>query len=299
MTRAEQRPQAEPQAPAGQDTPADPQALAERQTRAEPQALGEPQAQAEPQVPSGQDAPADPQALPKAEARAEPQPQPQALAELEALADPARAAEMAAYHKAPRRYLGVAVPEIQTLTARWRAGLDVSGRVALAAGLWDSDVHEARIAAAKLLTQARIPEAEPLVWAETLRWVPAFDSWAIADHACKAIERRLAADPSRLDTAETWAGDASMWVRRAALVATLPWTRANHPDAREQAERDRILGWAATLTGDRDWFIQKAIGWWLRSLAPHDPDRVRAFLAGPGKALKPFARREAARRLPS
>ena len=33
------------------------------------------------------------------------------LQELQALADPTRAAEMAAYHKADRHYLGVPVPE--------------------------------------------------------------------------------------------------------------------------------------------------------------------------------------------
>ena len=88
-----------------------------------------------------------------------------------------------------------------------------------------------------------------------------------------------------------------MWVRRAALVATLPWSKLTHPDAAEVAARERILGWAAGYVADRDWFIQKAVGWWLRSLAPHDPDRVRAFLDGPGAGLKAFARREATRRL--
>jgi 3-methyladenine DNA glycosylase AlkD len=220
-----------------------------------------------------------------------------ALAALEAAADPGKAPAMAAYHKAPRRYLGLALPALEPLVAGWRAGLDVPGRVALARGLWDSDVHEARIAAAKLLTQARIRDQEPLVWAETLRWVPGFDAWAVADHAAKAIERRLVADPARLDLVETWSADPAMWVRRAALVATLPWTRARHPTPVEAAARDRILGWAVAYAADRDWFIQKAVGWWLRSLAPHDPERVRAFLAGPGRTLRPFARREAERRL--
>jgi 3-methyladenine DNA glycosylase AlkD len=51
------------------------------------------------------------------------------------------------------------------------------------------------------------------------------------------------------------------------------------------------------LVADREWFVQKAIGWWLRSLSVRDPDRVRAFLDGPGQGLRPFARREALRRL--
>jgi 3-methyladenine DNA glycosylase AlkD len=220
-----------------------------------------------------------------------------ALAALEAAADPAKAAEMAAYHKAPRRYLGVAVPQIEELVAGWRAERDVAGRVALAGALWDSDVHEARVAAAKLLTQARIPEDEALVWAEFLRWLPQFDAWAIADHACKAGERRLVAVPARLDAVEGWLDDPNLWVRRAALVATLPWTKQTHPTAAERAARERILGWAARLAGERDWFAQKAVGWWLRSLSLRDPERVRAFVAGPGAGLKPFAKREALRRI--
>lgn len=220
-----------------------------------------------------------------------------ALAALSAGADPARGDQMAAYHKAPRRYLGVATPQIEALVAEWRAERDIPERVRLAAELWDTDVHEARIAAAKLLTQARISTDEPLVWAEFLRWVPQFDAWAMADHACKAGERRLIALPARLDTVETWLGDPNLWVRRAALVATLPWTKQNHPSAEERAARERILGWAEALVADRDWFIQKAVAWWLRSLSAHDPDRIRAFLSGPGGALKPFARKDAARRL--
>ena len=219
------------------------------------------------------------------------------IAELEAAADPARAEEMAAYHRAPRRYLGIGLPAVDALVACWREDASVAGRVALAHGLWASDIHEARIAAAKLLTQARIREDEPLVWAELLAWVPDFDAWAIADHACKAGERRLAADPARLDLVEGWTRDPNMWVRRAALVATLPWAKLTHPSADERAARERILGWAAALVPDRDRFIQKAVGWWVRSLSVHDPARARAFIDGPGRDLKPFARRDASRRL--
>lgn len=203
---------------------------------------------------------------------------------------------MAAYHKAPRRYLGVSVPTIQTHVAAWRAALDVPGRVALAAALWDSDVHEARVAAAKLLTQARI-RPDDAVWAEVQRWVPTFDGWAVADHACSTIDRRLSAVPERLDVVETWTRHESMWVRRAALVATLPWAKDRHPGPEDLARRDRILGWAALYVLDREWFIQKAIAWWLRTLSRHDPGRVETFLARHGSQMKAFARREAAKYL--
>ncbi len=86
-----------------------------------------------------------------------------------------------------------------------------------------------------------------------------------------------------------------------------PPRRTGHDTALDQAERnpkppelearDRILGWAARYVTDPEWFIQKAVAWWLRDLSKRDPDRTRAFLANHGDAMKPFARKEAARLL--
>ncbi|QPH53174.1 DNA alkylation repair protein [Pontivivens ytuae] len=220
-----------------------------------------------------------------------------ALAALEARGDPARAAEMAAYHKVERRYLGLSNGTVEELARDWRADLDRDARVALAAALWDSDIFEARIAATKLLTQARIKPDDAPVWAEITRWVPQFDSWAIADAAAKPAERRLRADPGRLDELERWTEAENMWQRRAALVFTLDWAKGRHPSEADLAARERILGWAAAYTADREWFIQKAVGWWLRTLSKHDPERVHAFLAAHGDAMKAFARREATKHL--
>ena len=169
-------------------------------------------------------------------------------------------------------------------------------RVALADALWRTDIFEARIAAAKVLTQARIRD-DAAAWRLIASWVPDFDSWAIADHACDAGERRLVADPARLDEVEGWTRSDHMWARRAALVITLPWTKQNHPSAGDLAIRDRVLGWAAGYADDPEWFIQKAIAWWLRDLSKHDAPRVRAFLKAHGDRLKPFARREAGKHL--
>ncbi|WP_127903239.1 DNA alkylation repair protein [Solirhodobacter olei] len=220
-----------------------------------------------------------------------------ALAQLRAGADPERAAGAAAYHKAPRPYLGLRVPEIDAMAKTWRQTLSVEERIALAAGLWDSDIHEAKVAAAKLLTQARIRPDDSGAWRLIASWAPGFDAWAIADHACDAGARRLVADPSRIDEVEAWARHPNMWTRRAALVITLPWTKMNHPSSEDQAIRARVLGWAASYVPDGDWFIQKAIAWWLRELSKHDAPRAAAFLAEHGAGLKAFARREAGKHL--
>lgn len=220
-----------------------------------------------------------------------------ALAALYALGDPERAAQMEAYHKVPRPYLGVPVPQIEDLADAWRAECTLDERVALASGLWDSGIHEAMVAAAKLLTQARIRPDDTAVWALIASWAEGFQGWAVADHASAAGARRLVADPSRLDHVEGWTRHPNMWTRRAALVMTLPWTRLTHPKPDEVAVRLRVLGWAASYVADRDWFIQKAIGWWLRDLSRHDPALVRDWMAEYGAGLKSFARKEALRHL--
>jgi len=216
----------------------------------------------------------------------------QALEALRQHADPTTVAAKQTYHKIDRLYLGVGNDAINDLTKLWRQQLSVSERVTLAAELWTTNIFEARVAAAKLLTQARIKD-DDAVWDLIQTWVPDFDSWAIADHACSAAQKRVVADPTRIETVEQWTASDHMWTRRAAFVATLPWTKQNFPKPHELIIRDRVLGWAAELVTDHDWFIQKAIAWWLRDLSRHDAQRTRDFIAQYGDQMKPFARKEA------
>lgn len=220
-----------------------------------------------------------------------------AIAELRALGDPAKASQMHKYHKVDRQYLGIANPVIDAHVKAWRADIDLDARLALARGLWKGNTHEGRIAAAKLLTQARIRPDDRGAWDLITSWVPDFDAWAIADHACIAGQKRLVADPARLDEIAGWTTSDHIWTKRAALVMTLPWTKQNHPKPAEFAVRERVLGWAASYVTDPDWFIQKAVAWWLRELSKHDAARVRVFLDAHGKAMKPFAAKEAGRKL--
>ncbi|MGK7653399.1 DNA alkylation repair protein [Roseovarius sp. B08] len=215
-----------------------------------------------------------------------------ALDQLRGHAEPGRAEGMADYHKVPRDYLGVPNPAINDLTTEWRRALGVEERVALADALWRTNIFEARLAAAKLLTQARITP-DDAVWALITAWLPDLDSWAIADHAMTAGQKRLMADLTRMDEVETWTTSESHWIRRAAMVVTLPLAKLNNLRPTEAEARERVLAWAAAYVQDSEWFIQKSVAWWLRDLSKHDPDRVRAFMAENGRHMKPFARKEA------
>jgi 3-methyladenine DNA glycosylase AlkD len=219
--------------------------------------------------------------------------------QLTALADPERASQMRDYHKVDRTYLGLTNPQINDLTTIWRSELELADRLELADALWQTDIFEARLAAAKLLTQARLRPDDDPAWQLLQSWVPDFDSWAISDHVCMAVQKRLIADPARLDTVESWAGSDQLWTKRAALVATLPWTKQNHPKPEELAARERILGWAAGYLPVKNGILQKAIAWWVRDLSRHDPVRAQAFLYDNSAHMKAYAIKEASRYLPS
>ena len=116
--------------------------------------------------------------------------------------------------------------------------------------------------------------------------MPDLDGWAVADNLQGAASQCLLADPRRLDVVETWVQNSHLWTRRASLVFTLAWTKPG-------LNPERMLGWAARLLKDREWFIQKAIGWQLRALSKSSPERVRAFLRAHESAVKGVALREA------
>ena len=80
---------------------------------------------------------------------------------------------------------------------------------------------------------------------------------------------------------------------------TLGWTKQNFPKPADLAARDRVLGWCALYVGDKDWFIQKAIAWWLRELSKHAPEAAGLWLAEHGPHMKTWARKEAAKYLES
>jgi len=219
-----------------------------------------------------------------------------ALSQMKAHIEPGRAEGMRGYHKIDREYLGIANGPLDDLAKEWRRSLSVDERVSLADGLWQTNIYEARVVAAKLLTQARIKD-DGAVWRLIASWVPDFDCWAIADHAMMAGQRRVTADPSRLDEVETWTTSDHMWTKRAALVMTLPFNRTRDASDEERATRERVLNWAAGYVDDKQWFIQKAVAWWLRDLSKRDPERVKEFLKTYGEQMKNFARKEASKYL--
>jgi len=224
-----------------------------------------------------------------AQTKREPEGYERLTAALGAFADAERAAQEKRYQKSSWEHWGVAVPKMDTAIRATVADLGQGDSLALAARLWREPVWDLKIVAGRVLARKSVvPDAA--VWALVTQRIGDLDGWAVADNFASVAARCLVADPARLEIVETWVDSPHLWTRRAALVFTLPWTK----DGRDPA---RMLVWAARLAPDRQWFIQKAIGWWLRELSKRDSLRVRRFLDEHGAPLMAVAQREATKYL--
>ena len=220
-----------------------------------------------------------------------------AIAMLQTHQVPGKDAEMRAYYKVDRAYWGVGNPILDDQARLWRQELPLEDRLQLASDLWSSNAYEARICASKLLTQARIRPEDSSAWALIKSWIPDLDSSEISDHLCLAGQRRLVSDTSRIKEVESWTLSPHMWIRRAALMITLPWAKYRDPKPDDWAIREQVLSWVANYADDEDTLIQKSVAWWLFELSRKDPERVRVFMTTHGHKLRNFARKDASRLL--
>lgn len=80
----------------------------------------------------------------------------------------------------------------------------------------------------------------------------------------------------------------NIWLRRIAMLHQLGW--------RDRLNQPRLFSYALALSSEKEFFIQKAIGWALRDYAWHDPDAVREFLKASAR-LPALSYREANKHL--
>ena len=208
---------------------------------------------------------------------------------LRARGTPERAQHEKAYQKSRWEHWGVPLPGMDAAIKETLGDLAQDEALELCRRLWREPVWDLKIVAGRILARKSI-EPDAKVWAFVTERLIDLDGWAVADNLASVGSRCLIADPEPARRRRSLDRDPHLWTRRAALVFTLPWTK-------EKRDPERMLGWAARLAEDRQWFIQKAIGWWLRELSKRDPKRVRRFLDDHGEKLTGVAKREATKYL--
>lgn len=181
------------------------------------------------------------------------------LVELKALGSEENRAGMARFGINTERAYGVSIANLRPLARRLKRDH------ALAAALWKTGVHEARILAAFVDEPAKVTPAQ------MDRWAAAFDSWDLCDQVCGNLFDRTPHVETKI---ATWAKDEREFVRRAAfaLLAAYAVHRKDVPDKVFAGFLPLIENYA---TDGRN-FVRKAVNWALRqigkrSLALHGP----------------------------
>ena len=176
------------------------------------------------------------------------------LGRLRGLADPARLAGMARVGAGGADTLGVTVAELRTLARE--LGRDHE----LAAGLWASGVHEARILASMVEDPAAVDEEQLDAWAA------GFDSWDVCDQVCQNLVRHTAFAASR---AVGWSARAEPFVKRAGFAVMAGLAVA---DGRSADDRFEPFLRAVAEHGDDDRpVVRKGASWALRQIGKRSP----------------------------
>ncbi|MEJ7734416.1 MAG: DNA alkylation repair protein [Polyangiaceae bacterium] len=213
-------------------------------------------------------------------------------------ADPRRAPGMQAYMKSAMPYRGVPAPAQRAVYRRLLAEhpLETASawrRAVLA--LWrEAAFREERYAAIELALAKRHAAFR------TLEALPIFEEmivdgawWDYVDPvATRGIAELLGKEARRMRAVlVAWSKHDDMWKRRSAIIAQV--------SCKDATDLELLYACIEPNLSHRDFFVQKAIGWALRSYAWTDPDEVVRWVDEHESRLSGLSRREALKNVSS
>ena len=184
------------------------------------------------------------------------------LKKLNTMGDRSRLTGMSRYGINTQHALGISVTELRQLARQIGRDHD------LATGLWDSEIHEARLLATMVDDPAQVTEAQMEAWVSDV------DSWDLCDQLCgNLLDRTRFAFRKAVE----WSAREDEFVKRAgfALMACAAVHRKDVDD--EQFEV--FLPLIRSEAGDDRNFVKKGVSWALRQIGKRSPELNRKAIA--------------------
>ena len=162
--------------------------------------------------------------------------------------------------------------------SRRRSGpLDSARLRPLLVGLWSGGTYDERIVALELLDR-HVEAHDEATWRLAARWVDQATGWALSDSlAAGPVARMVAEDPRRLADLLRWTRSRNFWRRRAATYALHDLVLAG--------DLDRPFALLERLRSDPEFWVQRAVGTWLRECWKKDRGRTERFLRRHARTL--------------
>lgn len=171
------------------------------------------------------------------------------LAELASMGSEENRAGMARFGINADRAFGVSMTSLRPIVRRFRRRHD------LAAALWATGKHEARILAA-LIDDPKLVTPEQMD-----AWAADFDSWDLCDQACMKL---FSATPFVAEKARQWSRDDREFVKRAAFAMIAGY--AVHTKKEPDEAFLPFLALIEAAADDGRNFVKKSVNWALRQI---------------------------------
>jgi len=211
---------------------------------------------------------------------------------LVAVADPARAVDMARYMRDQFEFLGVASAPRRTAAKSFIRSFDAqppAAAIAATKQLWRQSEREFAYVGSDLLArQAKRLDAAHI---DALRSFITTKSWwdTVDALAADVVGPMVTRHPQLTAVMDEWIADDNLWLASTAILNQLKYGKST--------DTDRLFGYCERQAAHSDFFIRKAIGWALRQYARTDPEAVRRFVADHRDGLSPLSIREATKHL--
>jgi 3-methyladenine DNA glycosylase AlkD len=200
-----------------------------------------------------------------------------------------RATQMEAYLKNKFPFYGVMSTPRKAILKEWKTelekGISHPTKRELVLQMWEEDAREFQLVAVDWMIQWPIQEihVEDILLFQTLitekSWWDTVD--ALASHMVGKFAKKF---PDAMEMAlKDWENHDSFWIHRTCLIYQLKF--------KEHTDLERLTYYIRKFKGNKEFFIQKAIGWSLREVSKWNPQWVKNTVVK--EELKGLAYREA------
>jgi 3-methyladenine DNA glycosylase AlkD len=201
--------------------------------------------------------------------------------------------KLRAYVGSPVPVLGLSMGEIRGIAAEFKKAwrdLSIADLNELLSRLWSGSTYEEKVLATILMDRyAR--RLDKRTWRLVDSWVDQATGWALSDGlASGPIAKMLHEEPARFQQVLRWTKAKSFWRRRAATYALHDFVLAG--------ELDRPFRLLERLLEDDEFWVQRAVGTWLRECWKQDRGRTERFLRAHRARLPPVTITVATERAP-
>lgn len=200
------------------------------------------------------------------------------ITELEKAFDPKRLEMAKGNYPTSQRLIGVRVPELKIILKALKSGfkeVTIEKHIHFAKELVNTDILECQHIAYEFLGK-NTKAIKSLTKQDVLDLAKNLDNWVSVDtYSCYvaglAWKERIISD----DLIKEWAESQDKWIRRVALVCTVP---LNTISSGGKGNSQKTLMVCEMLKQDKDDMVVKALSWALRKLISFDKKSVEIFL---------------------